>query len=666
MQKIFITEFVSELNGFLNYCCENGIDSSKFLIVALEPQVKAACEEKSMVYTDTLPFFNTESHKRVLIRSHELTTLIAKNLSFEVEESVNKVLLDTFIFYARFYINNYLWIIEVMKGIKEAYELSEDIEVVVFKEDISAVSLSSMATIDPYFTKRNRFVHSLVKKYGRANDLKVDIFKETKPLDGANILTPTGSIEKFLQKVAQKLIQMKLRKFSRFPVVFIAVPSYNLDRVCRDIQALLPGVIAVTDMQPPVTTMGYLRLCLKELKKQITGAGVQFNGKVLNEPLIHVPVQLFRSQGSQESVESEKEKIKKSYRKFASAHHRQFIYEHCSFRDEFNRKVEADLLDTLAGILEIAYAQGTFLDHLKPKLVISPVSTGEYQSWAQVARTRQIPALVIPQKTLVVPTDEISKIEERYIGRAQVTDTFANVAAQSPLVTKYLKWSGYNGNIIETGNLIFARFNDQEKKKKKMARATRATREKIIVWAPSMKTRKSRRFYVLETIDELLSAMEDVFEIVSRMEDVHLIFRIHPGDAITKEEIYSLLKVPANVSISDSGSFEEVLVLADLLISFSSTAAQEALINHIPILLYDKWHRYNHLAAEEIKNGIPSQVAAAYYVTKKDYLFSTIKWILNQHPAKETFPEIFREYAFWDDDVKFDQFINFVEKCLKN
>jgi hypothetical protein len=150
------------------------------------------------------------------------------------------------------------------------------------------------------------------------------------------------------------------------------------------------------------------------------------------------------------------------------------------------------------------------------------------------------------------------------------------------------------------------------------------------------------------------------------MEDVHLIFRIHPGDAITKKEIYSLLTVPANVSVSDSGAFEEVLAMAFLLISFSSTAAQEALINHIPILLYDKWRRYNHLDAQEIKNGIPTQVSAVYYIAQKEHLSAGIKWILEEHTTKKVPLDIFKEYAFLDGDVKSDQFINFVEKCIKN
>jgi hypothetical protein len=655
IKKIVIAEFARELEVFLCHCRQNNSDPAQFTILALEPQVKEACKEKGMAVIDTLPFFNSDSHRRVLIRSHELTSLIDNNLAFAVEASLNKVLLDTFIFYSRFYINNYLWIIEVMKGIKDLFGAEGAVEIVV----VESSSKSNSRSGNPYLTKQDRFVHSLAEKYCRANGLKVEVIKGTGPAVVNEKRESNRWASAFLEAVARKLLQWKLRRFSRFPVVFTAVTSYNLDRVCRDIQTQFPGVLAATDMRAPASAGGYLKLCLKELKKQFTGGGVHFTGVGMHDPAmpIPVPVRIFKPK---ENREADKVKIKQGYETFAAAHRDQWVYENCSFRDEWTQKVETDLLDSLADLLDTIGQQETFLGYLKPRLVVSPVSTGEYQGWAEAARSLHIPALVIPQKTLVVPANEIARIEERYIGRAQATDTFTHVAAQSPLVTKYLKWAGYNGSIIETGNLIFARLEKQAKKEKAF------DGKKVIVWAPSMKTRKSRRFYVLESIDELLSAMADVFEIVSRMDDVHLIFRIHPGDAITKKEIYSLLTVPDNVSVSDSGAFEEVLAVADLLISFSSTAAQEALINHIPILLYDKWRRYNHLDAEEIKDSVPSRAAAVYYIAQKDYLLSGIKWILEEHTTKKVPLDIFKEVAFLDDTEKFANFSNFVEQCIKN
>ncbi|MCP5106811.1 MAG: hypothetical protein GY950_25735, partial [bacterium] len=547
------------------------------------------------------------------------------------------------------YINNFLWIIEVLKGIREEYG---DIECTVYrKNEVQA------AGIFPYFAKKDRFVDSLVEKYCRENNVKVTVIKEPGTDTAAGgTQSRTGGIKTILKSAVRTLLKRKLKKLSRFPGVFIAAPSYNLDRVCRDIQNRFPNVRAVSHSQAPGSAKGYLKLFLKELKKALTG-------KSVNGPLIPIPVKLFEPVEQNTGLEA----VKESIQKFAAVHRDQFIYENCPFWDIFNRKVETDLLPAIAGLLDAAAGQRAFLGYLKPKLMMSPVSTGEYQSWAEVSRSLDIPALVIPQKTLLKPSNEFARIEEFYIGRAQVTDTFANAAAQSPLITDYLKWSGYNGNIIETGNLIFARLDAGKRKARRkifLKEIGGNERTKIIVWAPSMKTRKSRRFYVLESIDELMSAMSDVFETVARMKDVHLVFRIHPGDAITKAEIYDLLSVPANVSVSDSGIFEDVVSAADLLISFSSTAVQEALINFIPIVLYDKWNRYNHLDADEVKNGKPGKMSPVYYIHDRNDLSSSLEWILNEHTTKDVPPEIFEKTIFLKDNDKFKNFMNFVEQCI--
>jgi hypothetical protein len=652
-KKIFIAEVAEELKGFLEYCSRTGKNPSEFLVVSLQPEVKVLCKEKGIQYVDTLPFFTNESHVRVLKKSHALTTLILKKLSFEAEPSIKNVFIDTFIFYSRFYINNFLWVIEVIKGIKKAYK---DIDFFILRRDVKQEPIAAKA--NPFWIKRDLFVDSLAEKYCKKHHLRVNVFKETTPFTEEKKGRESRKIKNILETWTRKMFLLKLKKMSRFHSIFITVPSYNLDRVCRDIQSKFPGVLAVTDLPGPISARRYLKLFLKELLKLVTG-------KTVDKQLVSVPLLLFNPKDPAVR-ETALEKIKESYQTFASQYHQEFEYEGCSFWEEFNRKVETDLLDVIASVFETAEAQRAFLGYLKPKLVLSPVSTAEFQGWAEVSKSLDIPALVIPQKTLVVPSNEIARIEEYYIGRAQVTDAFDFAAAQSPLVTEYLKWSGYKGHIIETGNMIFARIDPGKRKEKRDAffkeiGADENTR--IIVWAPSMKTRRSRRFYVLESIDELTSAMADVFEVVSRMKDVHLIFRIHPGDAITRDEIYALLPVPANVSVSDSGTFEAVLATADLLLSFSSTAVQEALINYITILLYDKWERYNHLNANGVNHSTPTKISAAYYINKKEDLSSSIQWILNEHARKNVPREIFKEYVFIEDNGS--HFFDFVGQCLK-
>lgn len=652
-QKIFLAETVDDLTGLLEQHRALKITPADLLVVALEPEVKVYCKENGWNYVDTLPFFNNDSHKQVLKKSHHLTTLIRENLSFAAEPPVNNLFIDSFIFYSRFYINNFLRAIEILKGIKNKYG---NVRAYAYsKNQAPGQNARKAAKPNPFMTKGDRFVGSLTEKYFRANRLKILSYSGSP--EPRREKSRSRAIENILRPLLRTLFIMKLKQLSRYHPVFATAPTYNLDRVCRDIQAQFHDVGAVSDLPGTLSPRGYLGLFLKELLKPVTG-------KAAGRQLAFVPVHLFNP-GCPGDREKELQKIKQSYQKFASRCRREFVYEDCSFWDEFNRKVEADLLETLADMHETAAGQRTFLEYLKPKLVLSAASTAKSQSWARVSRSLGIPALVIPQKTLLVPADEYAGIEEYYIGRAQVNDIFVNAAAQSPLITKYLKWSGYKGNIIQTGNLVFARLDEGKRKEKRAAfleQIGRGQDIKIILWAPSMKTRRSRRFFVIETIDELTSAMEEVFEIVSRMENIHLVFRIHPGDAITEEQIYKLLSVPDNVSVSSSGAFEDVLAAADLLLSFSSTAVQEALINFIPVLLYDRWNRYNHLNVAAAAGSIPSAMAAAYYIRKKEHLAHSIRRILERHAGKNVSRELFKDYVFTEDFSP--GFFDFVGRCL--
>ena len=222
-------------------------------------------------------------------------------------------------------------------------------------------------------------------------------------------------------------------------------------------------------------------------------------------------------------------------------------------REELERKVNGDLMAHLESLKRFGAAQDLFLRHLKPRLILSPVSVDAYQGWAEAGTRIGVPTLVIPQKGLVAPEEADARVEQHYIGRAQVTDDFQAAAAQTTLVNDYLHWAGYKGTILRTGNLIFSRPAPEKRAEKRQLLAPGVTDDtRIIVYAPSMKSRKSRRFFVLETLDELLASLTELVEAVSLMENVHLIVRIHPGEPIKKKEIEALLPVPANVSISVS------------------------------------------------------------------------------------------------------------------
>jgi hypothetical protein len=650
LKKIFPAEFADEVEEILACCQKTGIDPSEIMVVALQPEVRVLCRKKGLDHVDTLPFFDNNSHRRVLMKSHELTVLIRDNLSFNTAPVRENVFMNAFLYYSRFYINHLLWLIEIMTGIEAKYK---NHEILQLHRNEERIERSFRA--DPFLSNRDRFVSSLIGKYCREHRLKMEIVEAESAAFGNENRKNEKKPSDIWTLVLQRLYRIKLKKLACRNTVFITARSYNLDRVCRDVRARFSDVITLANLNEKISAARYLKRWLKESFKLIIG-------KSTDKRLMRISVEIFNTLDKDRTHKNRKT-LEESFERFGADFHRKFVYADCNFWDEFAEKIKRDLLKSLVELWDADSGQKSFLTHLRPNLVISAVSVGEYQNWAEASRCFDIPALIIPQKMLLTPTDPYAKIEESYIGQAQVTESYENAASQSPLVSRYLKWIRYGGKMLETGNMIFSKLDRttrQEKREELFAEI--GFRKKIVVWAPSMKTRRSRRFYILETVDELLDSMKDVFEIIARMPDVHLIFRIHPGGALTKDTIFSLLSVPANVSFSDSGSFENTLAVADLLLSFSSTTILESLMNQIPVLLYDRWKRYNHLDAPRVDDSLPKKMFPVYYVDEIENLSPNIQWILREHGKGNDHSGLFKEYVH--ETRHADKFFDFVARCL--
>ncbi|MCP5050159.1 MAG: hypothetical protein GY940_23540 [bacterium] len=653
--RLVPVEFIDELESFRSYCRGERIDTSGYAILSFQPKVRAWCKSNApeLQCIDTLAFFDNTSHELALKKSHQLTTLIVEQLNFGILSPIRHTLVNAFIYYSRFYLNNYLRVLEVMKGIKKKYG-TIGVEIYAVSPVSSSAQPPSGQGPHPFLIPRDQFLAPLVRDYCHVHDLS---FTEIPAASGepGSPGSPSSSapfVPKLLRKLAHRMLRKKLQQRPETPLILLAALSYNLDRLYGDIVKRFPNTACVTAHRSGMTGKGYLKFCLKEMFPRLFG-------KDAPDPILTVPIDMLEPP-SDHSHAVLLRTLKNAYREFRTRNMEVFIYENCSLLPVLDPKVEGDLLPYLVSLDRQARGQAILLEDLKPKLLVSPVSIDGYQAWAELCKREQIPSLVIPQKGLVAPNNRYAAIEERYIGRAQVTGDFQYAAAQTPWVRQYLKWSGYDGEILETGNLIFARLNG---KTNHLVSNDFPAGKKIIVYAPSMKSRKSHRFYVLETLDELIDSIRDVIHAVSQLEDAHLVLRIHPGEPITRKEIETLITLPSNVSVSDKGTFEEVLASASLTLSFSSTSIQESLINHVPVLLYDKWKRYNHLEAPAIKDRIPGKISAAYYADAPKQLKPVLKWILDTHSNDDDNEEIFKNCRFPDECL--EGFFEFVGKHLE-
>lgn len=648
-QKIFVCEFPDELDGFLEFCRgENtNMDTAAFLIAPLEVEVRSLCREKGLPAMDTLPFFDSDSQRRLVMKSHQLTTLISGHLNLCPGHLLENACRDNLIFYSRFYINHFLRLVEILEGISQTYS---EPEIFVCRR----VRMGKTASVDPLLNNRDRFIHSLAGAFCRQKGLEIHAI-DLPHLSAVTGKKSRGYANSLLRHITRIVVKWKLRRLRRHPVVFAADTHYRMDRLCRDIRFRIPEIITVADTRNIDSPGRYLRVWRQLLVRKRVKDGE-------SDPPLPIPGDIFNPADSIADGPIP-DALGSLFRHFGDKHGKYFIHHGCLFWNEFSRKVESDLLPFLIGMIDSAEGQRRFLERLRPRLLLSAVGIAGFRSWGVVARSLGISACIIPQKGLVAPIDEVAATEESYIGKAQVSDGYDTAVSQSPLVSAYLHRSGYRGEIVETGNLIFSRItNEKRRRVRQNLLPVIEPDTKVLVWAPSQKTRRSPRFFVLETDDELFSAMADIFSVVAEMDQVHLVFRIHPGARVSKKIIYSLLTVPANVTVSDSDDFEDVLATADLLISFSSTAIQEALINRIPVLLYDRWRRYNHLAAPGLREESPDKGTPVYYIDRKEDLRAGIDRLTGIEAGDHSSAGLFDRYIFPDNYTQ--NFYNFIRRFM--
>ena len=112
-----------------------------------------------------------------------------------------------------------------------------------------------------------------------------------------------------------------------------------------------------------------------------------------------------------------------------------------------------------------------------------------------------------------------------------------------------------------------------------------------------------------------------------------------------------LSPIPNNVVIETTRRFDEVLAETDLLISFSSTTIEEALVNEVPVLLYGGKGRYAHIPVEPFSNINNNILRPVTFVNSKGNLAIYFKILSLKYDEFRQTQLNFDEYRHDDEDT---------------
>ena len=187
--KIALLEFIDEFDAFLKFLEKNRLQLNDFEIVALEPRLQAYLKARGNKYTNTISYFDNESHKKIIVATERIMNHIRENFEFIDGNGLNDSYVKEFAHYIRLYLNHIMKVLELLENI---YKKDERCEIFA--------CIGNRFSPSPMIMDSERYAGKLAEIFAKKRELKFTGFtigKET--LEGKiNSKKRFRMMEKFL------------------------------------------------------------------------------------------------------------------------------------------------------------------------------------------------------------------------------------------------------------------------------------------------------------------------------------------------------------------------------------------------------------------------------------------------------------------------------------
>lgn len=614
MRLIFV-EFNNEVDFFLDYVKNNNLNVSDFHVVALSMETQIYLNERDIKFYNTLEFFNNESHKNCLLKSDSLVQFMEKNLDFKNNPEEINGYKDWYIFCIRHTVNYLVWLIEIVTNTVELLQPDSIVSFEFINNNYSK----------PFLNNNERYSGAICKLIAEKNNINLEEIKfELKNIDSSDV------DKDVVERKTGDIVAKKLDLLAKKDIVLAITAGYNLNAIFKKIKKW--------DKKKKIVYFHDDISFTQKMKHRIgTGFNIFVNKNEIGEKLLYPNI---------------KKDLTDCY-KTLDKNKSQFRYKDIEFFDLVKNKILNGINKDVEVLVKKSNKLSYLIQKLKPNLTLSYHCRNLAYNMGEICRNNRLEALCVSHGTVVPPNNEIEEIVNRNIGKSVILNKYPSIAAQTPWCEKFLNHYQHESKDIFTGPLLFS---DNIQKKK-------SSNDKIIVHAVTLKSRANLKFWGVETHDEFVSSITSLIEAVEKMKNVKLIIRLHPlySHILSEERFKRIFPSPDCYSFNCGGSFYDVLASTDLLVSFSSTTIEQATINKIPVLLYDKWNRYKHFDAVELDKD-KFKPYPVYYAKDEETMKKNLPLIM-----KEGLEDKIKEKD-WDNYIypghyKLN-FYKYLEKCF--
>lgn len=297
--------------------------------------------------------------------------------------------------------------------------------------------------------------------------------------------------------------------------------------------------------------------------------------------------------------------------------------------------IERFLLNDLVRETKQLYAEAKgierIIDGLNPILSLSQHALGQHGALGEICEARGSPSLLVTHGSHVPQDDPCARKEWSSHARTILNAKFGYIAVQTPWAEKFIHQEEPSAKILRSGPLLFGVPRSRELDRARLRRecygikADLSNNPFVVLHAGTPKPWSSFRPWVYETTDEYLRNINDLILAAEQVTNVHVAIRFRPSPGLSLEAFKSLIKSSPIAAVYTEGGLETYLYGADLLVSYSSTAIEEALQNRVPVLLYDPEGKYHHLPGRRLQPSRPAEPDSVYHVDDREELSWALK-----------------------------------------
>jgi hypothetical protein len=154
-----------------------------------------------------------------------------------------------------------------------------------------------------------------------------------------------------------------------------------------------------------------------------------------------------------------------------------------------------------------------------------------------------------------------------------------------------------------------------------------------------------------ETAEEYLLSMYELIEEMQHIEGVKLVIKLKPKKAPAHYKLVSeyidKLKLHDKVVVDTDSKFSDLLAKASMVICNLSGTVEEALINHIPVMVHTYHKGYFHIPAQVLENN---GLNPAYLVRHRKEIKSIVEFA-KQNRDKLFAPELYGKVAWKPEEI---------------